>query len=206
MTKAILDKGGFAFSEKYLSIMPVNRQEKAMRYAFCMDRRLCISSYLLLCAMCLELGTDIRGYDIMTGRYGKPYLPAFPKLEFNLTHCHSCVACAVSDSSVGIDVEEIVSVKPEFAKLLFHQEEMRLITAAPFPEDEMTRVWTVHEAIGKYTGRGLSEGYAPAMPEHATIISERVSKDIWLSVCCKSEETPVIVTSSDCEKALSSVL
>ena len=38
--------------------------------------------------------------------YGKPFLKDFPDIYFSMSHCAGRVVCAVSDSPVGVDIQD----------------------------------------------------------------------------------------------------
>ncbi len=188
MTRVIYDEAGFEFADEYIGMLPASRQKKALRYVFDSDRRLCISSYLLLRKICAEVGADISGHEIITGRYGKPYLPDFPAIEFSLTHCRKCIGCSVSEHSIGIDTEEIMHLRPEIMQRIFTTSELRAIEASKSPADEMTRLWTVREAVGKCGGKGLLSDDMFITASENRIISRKVSGRVWVSVCSKAQE------------------
>lgn len=196
MTRVIYDEAGFVFVDEYIGMLPASRQKKAQRYAFDTDRRLCISSYLLLRKMCAEIGADISGHEIVTGRYGKPYLPDFPAIEFSMTHCRKCIGCSVSEHSIGIDAEEIIHLKPDIVNGLFTSSEIKAIEASKSPEDETTRIWTVKEAVGKCSGKGLLSDAMMITASGSHIISRKVFGKIWASVCSKTPEKIEITSSS----------
>ena len=61
-----------------------------------------------LLAMALYELYDLRlqPEDISATEKGKPFLPAYPTVHFNISHCDGLVACAVDDSPVGVDAEK----------------------------------------------------------------------------------------------------
>ena len=196
MTRVIYDEAGFVFSDEYIGMLPALRQKKAQRYVFDADRRLCIGSYLLLRKMCAEIGADISGHEIMTGRYGKPYLPDFPAIEFSLTHCRNCIGCSVSKHSIGIDAEEIIHLNPDIVHGIFTSSEIKAIEASKSPEDEMTRIWTVKEAVGKCSGKGLLSDVIIITASGSHIISCKAFGKIWVSVCSKAPEKIELISGS----------
>lgn len=77
---------------------------------------------------------------------GKPYLEGVP-FCFNLSHSGEYVACALSDSDVGVDIEEI---KPISEGVM-----LRFVGRFEESDCENTRLWTRYEALGKFLGKGI---------------------------------------------------
>lgn len=87
---------------------------------------------------------------------GKPYLVSHPHLYFNVSHTGSRCICAVSDSPVGVDLEEVRSIRHEkLANRYFTPAELETYHSLGGDEDAFFTLWTRKEAFGKYTGLGL---------------------------------------------------
>ncbi len=92
--------------------------------------------------------------------YGKPLLPDQPDISFNISHSGDWIACAVSDSEIGIDIEEInLDIDLSIANHYFHKKEIELINAASASESyhNFFRFWTAKESYLKCIGKGLGE-------------------------------------------------
>ena len=112
---------------------------------------------------------------------GKPSVKSFD-VEFNVSHSGDLVVCAVSDSPVGIDVEQIRPIDLKIAKRICNGEELynlfgRIPTDADFSHSEnfelLTRffkLWTAKEASSKLTGNGLSEISKPLNNRIETVV------------------------------------
>ncbi len=91
--------------------------------------------------------------DFAAGEKGKPWLPAEPRLRFNLSHSRGmALVAAALDVEVGADVELLRPV-PEFAAIadrFFPPRE-----PAPLTERDFFRSWTRLEAMLKARGVGL---------------------------------------------------
>jgi len=92
---------------------------------------------------------------------GKPSLPDFPHLEFNVSHSGDLWACAVSESSVlGLDIERIRPMPDcdAIALRFFAPSEREALNT--FAEEDKAaaffRCWTRKEAYIKALGDGLS--------------------------------------------------
>jgi hypothetical protein len=109
-----------------------------------------------------------------TGSYGKPYFIDIPNAHFSVSHSGRVWACLMSETEVGLDVEDIAArrdrsaagetryLKP--ARRCFAEDERRYVEFAAMrgAEELAARfffVWTRKEAYVKYTGRGLGAGF-----------------------------------------------
>ncbi|MCH5191740.1 MAG: 4'-phosphopantetheinyl transferase superfamily protein [Oscillospiraceae bacterium] len=99
---------------------------------------------------------------------GKPFAKDLD-VEFNISHSHDMVVCAVSDKPVGIDIEKIRPIKLNVAKRICTKDELiYLFGHTPNEQDfemnsdipTLTRffeIWTAKEAYGKCVGIGLGD-------------------------------------------------
>jgi 4'-phosphopantetheinyl transferase len=138
--------------------MPACRKEKADRFLFPKDRRLCVGAWALLRKALEDLGEDPDEIVIEAGSGGKPFLEG-SWVCFNLSHSEERVACSVSDTDVGCDVEPVRYAGLDMAKAFFHGSEYDAIAAAQstggMPE-LFCRYWTLKESFMKATGLGMS--------------------------------------------------
>ena len=137
-----------------LSQLPPWRLSKALSYKRDIDRFLCAKAYLLLKEGLREIYGIDEDVEFEYSPSGKPYLKGFEGIHFNISHCPKCVCCAISDSPVGIDVEEI-QYDRALAETVCNRNELDVILKSPHPEIEFTKLWTKKEALLKMTGEGL---------------------------------------------------
>jgi len=89
---------------------------------------------------------------------GKPYFPG-ENVYFSLTHTKKHAFCALSDSPVGIDAEELDrKVNPALAEKILAHGEMTQYMAADDKNKALLTFWVLKEAAGKCTGEGIN-GY-----------------------------------------------
>ena len=126
--------------------------------------RSALAELLLRHALREEYGlTDLP--RIETGEKGKPFFPDRPDICFNLSHCKTAVACALDGAPVGVDVQEVRSLRraaPDTGKAppvyrILSEPERAWVEAGETPDERDRRfaaVWTCKEAWGKALGVG----------------------------------------------------
>ncbi len=92
------------------------------------------------------------------GEHGKPSL-ADGRAHFNLSHSDHCIAVAVSDRAVGIDIEELKPHKNRLADRICSPAEREALSLSSAPTHELIRLWCAKEAVGKQLGTGLLRPY-----------------------------------------------
>ena len=89
---------------------------------------------------------------------GKPYFPNSP-WHFSITHTRRHVFCALSESPIGIDAEELDRpIRLKLAQKILSPEEMARFEAAPDKQRALLTFWVLKEAAVKCSGEGL-RGY-----------------------------------------------
>ena len=109
--------------------------------------------------VCLKKrGIDYGTASIQYGKQGKPFLPDYPELHYNLTHADGITACIVSDRECGIDGEKVRPYRPNVLKRAFSDAEREMLENAPESERDMLffRLWTLKESYVKAIGIGIS--------------------------------------------------
>ena len=97
---------------------------------------------------------------IETHGRGKPFLPEYPAVRFNLSHSGNRALVAVArDGEIGVDIEEVrdgVRIVELAQRFLAPDEAAHLARLGP-PEDTdmFFRYWTCKEAFVKALGRGF---------------------------------------------------
>ncbi len=141
--------------DSLISSFPPQRAELLARYRNEAARRQGALAYLLLCRALREDFGIPEPPVFAFGEHGKPFLAEHPDLHFNLSHCLSAVACAVSRSPVGIDIESVRKARPDLVSRTMNAAEAQRIFSSPDPDREFTVLWTRKEAVLKLSGRGI---------------------------------------------------
>ncbi len=134
------------------------RQEKIRRFSHPKGKCQSLAAGLLLDAGLQKYGLREREVRILTGENGKPYLPDFPQLHFNLSHSGTAVMAAFAPCSVGCDVEAVGVPNLRVAGRFFAQEEQALLARCQSDEEQAElfyRLWTLKESYIKMLGTGM---------------------------------------------------
>ena len=94
------------------------------------------------------------------GPQGKPYLIDYPGIHFSLSHSGNMAVLAISDSEIGIDVQERRGYQEKVAKRFYHESEIAVIEAISDPAEKANcfyQMWTAKEAYIKFTGKGMGQ-------------------------------------------------
>lgn len=141
--------------------MSEKRQERCLRYKFTEDRRRMAFSEELLRELISEVYMADEDITVENLPSGKPVAYVDGKEVFvSITHSGDFVAAAVSDTSVGIDLEVKKELKPSVFKAL-SKEELEYAEKSKDKNHTFLRIWTAKEAYLKLTGEGL-KGFSKA--------------------------------------------
>ncbi|UOQ84826.1 4'-phosphopantetheinyl transferase family protein [Gracilibacillus salinarum] len=103
-------------------------------------------------------GTEWNWEWIRRNRFGKPYLWNDSPFHFNVSHAGEWVACAVHDTPVGIDIEQVKPI--DYAEAFLTNNEYRTVALNGTPLRKFYQIWTAKESFLKARGIGLSQSLA----------------------------------------------
>lgn len=102
-----------------------------------------------------QSGLPFEQISLAREKNGKPFAQNLP-LYFSISHSGAWVACAVSHTPVGIDLESIKKRDLSVAERICSPEETDFIFAEKEKQTHrFLKVWTVKEAFVKMTGEGI---------------------------------------------------
>jgi len=137
--------------------------------------------------------------------HGKPEIDNF---YFNLSHSGDLVVCAVADSPVGCDVEQIKVAPERVAEHFFCENEKKYLRQfeGKYYDEAFFRIWTLKESYTKMTGEGmaLSRGsYELMLNEQVRVLREGKMQNCnfaeyevegyWIAVCSEDAEVSEII-------------
>ena len=150
---------------QYIALLSPAEQQHAQAFRFAKDRELYIAAHVFL-RRCLSLHAPLTpaAWQFSTNHYGKPFItnPGYEALQFNLSHTHGLIACAVVwHQPVGIDVEihKPLADLESLTQYAFSTTEAQDVIAQPNTQQQTTRFftyWTLKEAYIKARGMGLA--------------------------------------------------
>ncbi|MBP7654199.1 4'-phosphopantetheinyl transferase superfamily protein [Candidatus Dependentiae bacterium] len=90
-------------------------------------------------------------------KYSKPFLAGFENFHFNTAHSGDYAVCAVSDTPVGIDIEEIKPIDLNVAEYAFSEFEYKELIKKKNEDqlDYFYNIWVLKESYIKAIGTGL---------------------------------------------------
>lgn len=118
------------------------------------DRWNCVITYLML-QYGLRECFGITSFKIAFGEYGKPYLPEYPHLHFNISHCDMGCAVVVADCPVGVDIQDVRPFSWDVAKRVCCERELAELEKSTDRDKLFTDMWTMKESYGKLIGKGI---------------------------------------------------
>lgn len=131
-----------------------SRKEKIDSFRFDKDKKLSCGVELLLVRLLADIGINDPVFSI--DEYGKPYLSNYADVHFNMSHSGNHIACGISDSKIGLDIEyNDPEIDLDIAKHYFFKSEYLSIIHARKPSDEFFSYWVLKESYMKYTGLGF---------------------------------------------------
>ncbi|WP_169314685.1 4'-phosphopantetheinyl transferase family protein [Acetobacterium woodii] len=142
------------FWNRYHTLSPA-RQKKIDQLIFSKDKKLSLAAGLVFQAGLADYGLQEQHLIIAHHQNGKPYLPQYPELFFNISHSEQLAICVFSNREIGADVEKVSNIDLEIARRLFDNAEYREIIAADCPEEAFYNYWVLKESYMKATGWGL---------------------------------------------------
>lgn len=88
-------------------------------------------------------------------KQGKPYFPNYRGIHFNISHTGNLAVCAVAETQLGVDIEQIRGVKESMRSRVLTKREQEWLEACADKEEAFIRLWTLKESYIKATGEGL---------------------------------------------------
>ncbi len=95
-------------------------------------------------------GVNISQISITENEHGKPIITD-RDLHFNISHSKNAVMCALSDKSIGVDIEHITQKRDSIIKKCFTDTEAAWVRT----DEDFFRIWTLKESYLKATGTGI---------------------------------------------------
>ncbi len=140
-----------------LAFVSEQRKNKILKYLKLEDRILGLTSFALL-----NYGLHMKGllsldFSYSTNQYGKPYVRG-SMFEFNISHTNNAIACAIANTTVGVDIQEKIYEYQNVMEYVCSSSEIEHISASISPVECFTKLWTLKESYVKCIGTGIWDG------------------------------------------------
>ena len=174
------------------------RLEKAETYADEADKLRCLGVAVLLKKI---LG--LKENDIKYGEYGKPYSDNTDK-HFSISHSGNFTVLAVSDTSIGVDIQHTGRKLGNSIYRVLSKEENEYLKNKN--TKEFFKFWSLKESFSKALGLGIHISFSetsvmPFIKSEPIIYKENCyygnfveMNDYYLSVCSKNRQTKINIT------------
>ena len=156
-----LNKLTDSFSERFLQLsssptsLSEERRIKVQKLRSSESKKQSVVAYLLLrIALLTECAID-EPVEFGYIDNGKPILPKYPQIHFNLSHCKTAVACALSPAPIGVDIQHITTVSERVANRVLTPDELTAYQNARNPDEYFCKIWAIKESFVKISGKGL---------------------------------------------------
>lgn len=181
MTRIYLVDCG-SLTESEIDKLSLYRREKANRYAFSKDRKLCLAAGVALNRALCEYNLSEKNVIINYSKFNKPYLKDFPNIHFNLSHSGKKAICVISDKEIGCDIEQISAMKKEISDRCFSKEEQEYLENSENQAEDFYRIWVAKESFLKALGTGINENmkkFSTIPNGNEIILTQDIDKRIW---------------------------
>lgn len=162
---------------RYYLLMNNEKQKKVAAYKNIADKKRTIAGEVLARKM-ISSFCNVFPEDVFfeLGLHGKPYVKNLD-VEFNISHSDEMVVCAISDNSVGIDIEKVRPISVNILRRVCTDVDLKYIFGDTvtinnipdnFNDKQLCRfyeVWTAKEAYFKYIGTGIKNLKSISMNE-----------------------------------------
>jgi len=130
-------------------IMNITNKDHAFRSA--------AGSLLLAQMVCRISGYPVSSISIHRYPNGKPFLPDFPNLHFNISHTDHLAVLAIDTHLVGVDIEKVTKARMPVANRFFSDNEKKMLKkcSAKNLDRLFFEMWTVRESFAKSIGVGI---------------------------------------------------
>ncbi len=135
-----------------------------------------LAAGVLLDFLLRERGLAEKDMEYTKDSFGKPIFANRSDLYFNLSHSGDWAICALSDETVGADVQVISDYSPRVAARCFAKQDAHRLSRLTGEEQkrEFTRLWVQKESCVKYFGTWKGQETPPPVTEYLEIDEVRI--------------------------------
>lgn len=179
-----------ALSHEIYPLLSPGRREKVLRICLPSGAKTCAYGELLLRHVLGEVYGKIPAVSYGENQYGKPNLTSHPGIFYSLSDTDGCVAVAVGDSELGLDIERLRPVDMRTARR-FTQAEREYVGGGDGADERFFALWTRKEAFMKYRGMGFSlpmKSFSALPDGQGEHIASRRTGELFIALCAGDAE------------------
>lgn len=154
----IAEESGLDVIQRSIDRLPKQMVERMSTFRFNRDKLLYLFGKLLLADGFKEKGIKEPILDkIKIDNFGRPFLPAYENIDFNITHSGEYAVVAIGENCrVGVDIEKIVNI--DFKEVYTTMSEVQWKEILTDAESllKFYEYWTIKESVLKSTGIGIT--------------------------------------------------
>lgn len=158
-----------------LSFVDISKKERILNQNHKEDAEsILISDILVKIAIKQVFGIPIKEQIYSKNNNGKPCFVNQEDIYFNVSHSGKYVVCAIYDSKIGVDIQEIKDFNLNVANYICNTNEN--VTNS----SELTKLWSQKEAVLKKYGLGLAGDIKNCLKNEYT--QSIKIENYWLSI------------------------
>lgn len=169
--------------ERQLALVDAERRKKVNSLAL-REKKNCSLAAGVILPLALKACGIAGEIKVERGLWDKPRLTSPQGVFFNLSHSGEWTVTAISDSEVGVDVQQVRPVDMRLATRFFAESERKILAEAGDNSERLFyRLWTVKEAYLKAVGTGLNRplnSFSVRMTAGGAKISDGAESEGWL--------------------------
>lgn len=146
-----------AFFLRYYEMLSPARRKKVDSCVTMQDKRLSLAAGILMDRGLSAYGLCERSAVVLYKENGKPWLPQYPDIHFNLAHSGSRVMAVFADMETGCAIEQIQKADLHLAKKFFTPKEYAYLMEqeeGALRNETFCRLWVLKESFLKAVGGG----------------------------------------------------
>ncbi len=137
------------------ALLPTHEQNRIATLRRVDDRLRSVAGQLLLRAALDELAVPHEQRTVLRSRIGRPYFTELP-LQFSISHSGEVALCAISDGSIGVDVQTLHLPSEALLRRVCTAEEKAFLQSSNQLASDFSALWTRKESLIKATGRTIA--------------------------------------------------
>lgn len=173
----------------YLSRLSEYRRKKVNSLSRLNDKKLSVGVGLMLDIALKPYELNEADMTYCVNKHGKSEFANLPNVHFSISHSGDYAVCAISDNTLGCDIEKIGRVDMKIANCFFTKAECDRLNSLNFDEQktELAKIWTVKESYAKALGRGVNSVLGTDINEINYNISTFYDINDYVLSCCSIE-------------------